>query len=352
MATNEVAADRAEPADRPIRPGVGDFARLVRVQAVGFEGFSFAIGPLLTGVALSIIEMSLFWLLGVLINGYIFALNDFVDLPRDRENPARAASPLVSGRISTAIALILSISFPLVAVAVIVAAGWPPLAVIAFVFFLMLGAVVNVYQKATDRPILMDSLFAVTMAAPLPVAAMAYTDRLPTVVWIATVFMFFLALELNSVAGNLKDLSSDLVTGFRTVAVVLGARATPDGRLEPGVRYRRYCVVLHGITVAAGLTGVVVSVGGSVWTVLVVVALCLAVTVAGCVDLYTLLAGSRRPSRRGREGYFAAGFVLMIAIIALNSDVSTFLYAVVVLLAWESLFGIRRYRTAAVGRSD
>ncbi|MFC9659351.1 UbiA family prenyltransferase [Nocardia sp. NPDC127606] len=352
MATTEVAADWVGPGDRPIRPGVGDFARLIRIQAVGFEGFSFAIGPLLTGVELSIIELSLFWLLGILINGYIFALNDFIDLPRDRNNPARAASPLVSGKISPAIALILSISFPLIAVAVIVAVGWPPTAVVAFAFFLILGAVVNVYQKATDRPILMDSLFAVTMAAPIPVAAVAYTDRIPAVVWIATVFMFLLALELNSIAGNLKDLSSDLVTGFRTVAVMLGAKTTPDGHLEPGPRYRRYCVALHGITVAVGLSGVAVSLRGFAWTDFVVVAICVTVSVVGSRDLYTLLVGSRRPSRRGREGYFAAGFILMTIVIALNADLSTFLYSMVVLLSWELLFGIRRYRSASVRRGD
>ncbi|WP_405145639.1 UbiA family prenyltransferase [Nocardia salmonicida] len=352
MATTGVAAGWAEPSDKPMRAGVGDFARLIRIQAVGFEGFSFAIGPLLIGAELSIIELSLFWLLGILVNGYIFALNDFIDLPRDRKNPARAASPLVSGRISPAIALILSISFPLIAVAVIVAVGWPPTAVVAFTFFLILGAIVNVYQKATDRPILMDSLFAVTMAAPIPVAAVAYTDRLPVVVWIATVFMFFLALELNSIAGNLKDLSSDLVTGFRTVAVMLGAKTTPDGYLVPGPRYRRYCVALHGITVALGLPGVVVSLRGTAWTDFVLVAICVAVTVAGCTNLYTLLAGSRRPSRRGREGYFAAGFVLMLIIIALNADLSTFLNSMVVLLSWELLFGIRRYRSASVRRND
>ncbi|MFD3458905.1 UbiA family prenyltransferase [Nocardia fluminea] len=352
MATKDVAADWAEPDDKPMRARFGDFARLIRIQAVGFEGFSFAIGPLLTGAELSIIELSLFWLLGILINGYIFALNDFIDLPRDRKNPARAASPLVSGRISPAIALILSISFPLIAVAVIVAVGWPHTAVVAFTFFLILGAIVNVYQKATDRPILMDSLFAVTMAAPIPVAAAAYADSIPVVVWIATAFMFFLALELNSIAGNLKDLSSDLVTGFRTVAVMLGANTTPDGYLEPGPRYRRYCVALHGITVTLGLSGVVVSLRGTTWIDFVLVAICVAVTVAGCTNLYRLLAGSRRPSRRGREGYFAAGFVLMVIIMALNADLSTFLYSMMVLLSWEVLFGIRRYRSASVRGND
>ncbi|MFB8005212.1 UbiA family prenyltransferase [Nocardia sp. NPDC056000] len=351
MTTGEAADSREELCDKPIRPRIDDFARLVRIQAVGFEGFSFAIGPLLTGVELSIVELSLFWLLGLLINGYIFALNDFVDLPRDRENPARVASPLVSGRISPAIALILSISFPVLALAVIVAVGWPPTAVIAFAFCLILGAVVNVYQKATDRPILMDSLFAVTMAAPVPVAAVAYTDRIPAIVWIATVFMFFLALELNSIAGNLKDLSSDLVTGFRTVAVVLGATATSDGHLAPGPRYRRYCVTLHALTVSCGLFGIVLSLRGFGWTDCAVVAICVAVTSVGCIDLYRLLVGSRRPSRRGREVYFAAGFVLMLLTIGLNADGSTFVSATLVMLFWELVFAIRRHRSASVRRS-
>ena len=42
---------------------------------------------------------------------------------------------------------------------------------------LVLGALVNVYQKATSHPLAMDLLFATTMAAPLPVSAPATAGR-------------------------------------------------------------------------------------------------------------------------------------------------------------------------------
>lgn len=321
-----------------------DHVRLIRLQAAGFEGFLFTIGALLTGSALTAPEICGLWLLGVLINSYIFALNNFVDLPRDRQNTARASSPLVSGSISPNTALILSMAFPILGMAVIGALGWPPIAIAAFAFFLILGAVVNVYQKLTERPILMDSLFALTMAAPIPVTAMATVDGLPSIVWIATAFLFFLALELNSVAGNLKDLASDSVTGFRTVAVVLGATMTREGYLRPGTRYRRYCIALHGVTTMIGLVGIAGSVRAVSWMNVAVIVACVIICAAGVWSLHRVLAGRRRPSARGRELYFAAGFAIMLVIIALNAEPTSFLYAVGALLLWELVFGIGRRR--------
>ena len=118
---------------------------------------------------------------------------------------------------------------PLTATIIIMASGWPLAAELPFVFMLILGGVVNLYQKLTRHPLMMDLLFATTMAAPLPVCSRAFLPHVTGLIWCAAAALFFLALQLNSVAGNLKDLESDRRTGFHTVAMSLGANIAPNG---------------------------------------------------------------------------------------------------------------------------
>jgi len=152
-----------------VRETVASIANLLRIHTAGFEGLVFILGPLLGGWRGSFWAFVSLLSLGVLINSYIFALNDLVDLPYDRANPARSRSPLVDGRVSERVALGLSVGLPLTATMIVMASGWPLAAELPFVFMLILGAVVNLYQKVTRHPLVMDLLFATTMAAPLPV---------------------------------------------------------------------------------------------------------------------------------------------------------------------------------------
>jgi 4-hydroxybenzoate polyprenyltransferase len=276
------------------------------------------------------------WTLGILINGYIFALNDVVDLPRDRLNPRRRTSALVSGRVSERVALTLALQLPFGAVLAIVLAGWTSGPVAVFIALLALGAVVNVYQKATRCPLAMDMLFAVTMAGPLPVTAWAVTGSVPAVVWLATATLFLLSLELNSVAGNLKDLGSDVGAGFTTVAVSRGARLDTNGALVSGRRYGSYVRRVHALTTAAALVTVgAASVGRPLAVQLGVASLAAGLVAWGARDLRRLLGGSRRPSATGREVWFAAGFALFLVAVALRAPVAAFVAALTALVVWE-----------------
>lgn len=319
-----------------------DILSLLRIHTAGFEGFIFLLGPMLAESSVPLPTGLLLWTLGVLINGYIFALNDLVDLPRDRLNPARQDSVLVAGRVSEQLALALSVVLPLVAVLLVTAADWGPGPQSVFVLLVLLAAIVNVYQKATRRPLLMDLLFALTMAGPLPVATWALTGSVSPIVWLGVVTLFLLSLELNSVAGNLKDLRSDLQTGFTTVATSSGAVLSPDGTLRPSRAYRRYVVSLHAAVTAAALATVAVAVvTRPLFVVVGVVAGAVALSAWGARDLKLLLTGRRPPSSRGRERYFAAGFALLLVAAAARAPGWTFPAAVAALAAWEMAFRSR-----------
>jgi len=318
---------------------VAAVVNLLRLQAAGFEGLAFVIGPLLAGWHPDAAEFGALWLVGVLINGYIFALNDLVDLARDRLNPAKARSPLVTGALSERFALLLAVLLPLAAMAVDVAAGWSRTGLLSFAGMAALGAFVNVYQKLTGHPIVMDGLFAVTMAAPIPVSTAGVGLKAGPLVWIVTAAMLFLSWELNSIAGNCKDLRSDQQTGFRTVAVSLGADVRSDGTLRPGRRYAAFCWSVHVPATGLALLAVLLATAGAAVGLRLAVGLGAVLLAAwGTLDLRRLLAGRRPPSRRGRERYFAAGGLLLLVAVAARADVVWFVTAMAVLAAWEVTF--------------
>lgn len=337
-----------------MRTSPTDLLRLLRLQAAGFQGFIFLMGPMLAGVSISIRQGVALWSIGVLLNGYIFALNDLVDLPFDRLNPVRRLSALVSGRVSERLALALSVALPLSSAILVALADWNPGPTVAFLVVLILAAFVNIYQKVTRRPLAMDLLFSVTMAAPLPVATWAIVGAVPAEVWMGSWVLFLLALELNSLAGNLKDLESDTRVGFRTVAISKGARLTEDGHLASGKRYRRYALALHiGATISA--VTLVMSAAGDLGrrAQLVIALLSLLVAILGTRDLIRMLRGRRRPSSTGREVYFASGFALLTLAAAILAPPPLFMAAVAALAGWElafrTAFGKSRHSRAADG---
>ena len=328
-------------------------ANLVRLHTAGFEGLIFVIGPLLTGWHATAAGMMCLWWIGVLVNGYIFALNDVVDLPHDRANPARSHSPLVNGSVSYRAALGLAVVLPLLATTLVIAARWPAGAATTFVLMLALGAATNIYQKVTHHPVLMDLLYATTMAAPLPVTAQAYSNTTTPLLWSSTVTLFLLALQLNSIAGNLKDLRSDQSTGFRTIAVSLGAHLREDHTLIAGNRYRTYCwTVQAGVSIAAGVTVSLAVAGRGQGTITCVAVTSGVVLAVGTWDLWRLLSGRRQPSRTGREYYFASGFALLIVAVGLRSAPAPFWAVLAAVASWEVLarhfWNMHRRRTRLV----
>jgi 4-hydroxybenzoate polyprenyltransferase len=324
-----------------MRDLVAGIANLTRIHTAGFEAFVFTVGPALAGWRGSGWGLASLWLIAVLVNGWIFALNDVIDLPFDKANPARKRSPLVDGRVSERLALTLAVSLPLAAVAIGALANWPASGEVPFIGLLVLATIVNIYQKATRHPLVMDSLFALAMAAPIPITAQAVTGHVPVVAWSATASLFFLALQLNSIGGNLKDLKSDRETGFNTIAVTRGATIAPDGSLDPGQRYSRYCWSVQVITTLSLLLTAGFAVHGrELPEVLAVAIVAVAVAVLGARDLHRVLRGVRRPSRRGTQMYFGGGFATFLVAVAAHSHLPVFLMAIGLLSIWSVGFSL------------
>lgn len=310
---------------------------LTRLHTAGWEAFVFVLGPLLVGVGPGDRTVLLLWASGIVVNAFIFTLNDLADLPRDRLDPRRQQSPLVSGEVSSAFALFLSCALPIALWLAIALDDWTAAAEASFAALLLLGTYLDMYQKTSPRvhPFALDILFAVCMAGPVPVGIAAVHRSVPAHAWAVTGALFLLFVGLNAVGGNLKDLPSDARTGFLTTALRLGVRSDGE-RLVFSPAYRRFLYAIGALPVpfvawvavlARGQHGIVVDVAAAV----VVTALLAAVQ----RDVHRLATGRRAPAARGREPFFALGVAAVVVVALLHAHVVGLLGALGVAAAWE-----------------
>jgi len=314
---------------------------LTRLHTAGWEGLIFVLGPLLVGANLFEPSVIRLWVLGILINAFIFVLNDLADLPRDRLDPSRQASPLVSGAISTPFALWLACALPIVMWLLIAPAGWPAQAQVSFAALLLLGSYLCVYQKTAAKvyPLLLDILFGVTMAGPIPVGIAAIGVTVPLYAWVLSIGFMILCIGLNAIGGNLKDLASDLDTGFRTTAIALGARPRSESGIELSRRYRVFLLLVGSLTVLAVLSATALSLDRhGRWfdgTLVIGVA---SLSFGLLLSLHRLATGARAPAPRGRERFFACGMAAVLVVSVAYARPLQLVAAFVVTLVWELAF--------------
>lgn len=319
---------------------IRDVLNLTRLHTAGWESLMFVLGPILVGRGLASRSVALLACLGLLINAFIFVVNDLADLPRDRLDPAKERSPLVSGSISLGFALALALVLPLVMWMLIAIDNWPVRSQLGFILMLALGAWLCVNQKTMERihPVVLDCLFAVTMAAPVPVSIEAIGEQVSTEAWLVTWAIAVLTFMLNSVGGNLKDLESDLDTGFRTSAIAFGVRVE-EGRV---VFTRAYGSLLIGGGLLASLPIVasgVLFVRNQPAAFGAAALGLLAVGMTGMnSDLWRLYRGRRPPHPRGRERFFFWGMGTVFVVVAFSGNAAGLATALFGAIAWEAGF--------------
>jgi 4-hydroxybenzoate polyprenyltransferase len=312
---------------------------LFRLHTAGWEILVFLSGPLLVRAHSDYVTWVVLAVLAVMVNSFIFVLNDLADLPRDRLDPSRTNSPLVSKAVSSATALTLAVALPVCMWVIIAADNWSRPASVAYALCMLLGAYLDVFQKTSKmvHPLILDLLFAIAMAAPTIVGIAAARERIPTVAWLFAAAFVALCLALNSIGGNLKDIESDLSTGFRTVAVALGVRMVGQ-RIDFSRAYVAYARALSVVIVVLLIWTGVDSAAGVTRVVVVVLVSLLGVGLISNVRSITI--GTRQPSPRGRDLYFVFGMAAYVVILAARSDLVLLAGVLGVVVAWEALFRV------------
>ena len=198
-----------------------------------FEYLSVAVIFPLMGSATAPKPLTGFHLLGILggavaFHIYVSLLNDIIDLPLDRTNPARAAYPLVSGRISRSTALAITLIQIPIAAAIIYWQSGPSAAYLAMTLALSMMTIYNIWGKRSSFPPAIDVIQGIGFSS-LVLYGAALTGGLTPLSWLAFTLGVLWMVIIN-LLGGLRDLHSDLAFGVNTTPIYFGMR--PYGKEE------------------------------------------------------------------------------------------------------------------------
>jgi 4-hydroxybenzoate polyprenyltransferase len=225
------------------------------VTFLRFEYLSVALIFPLLGAATAPNRLTGFHLLGILggafaFHIYVSLLNDIIDLPLDRTNPARAAYPLVSGRISPGTALLITLIQIPIAAAITYWQSGSLTAYLAMALALGMMTIYDVWGKWSPLPPAVDVIQGVGFSS-LVLYGAALSGGLTPLSWLAFALGIIWMVIIN-LLGGLRDLHSDLAFGVNTTPIYFGVR--PAGReqsIPPFVSYYGY--LLQAMMIVGGI---------------------------------------------------------------------------------------------------
>ena len=225
------------------------------VTFLRFEYLAVALIFPLIGAATASEPLTGFQLLGILGGGFAFhiyvsLLNDIIDLPLDRTNPARAAYPLVRGKISPSTALfIVLLQIPIAGVIIFWQSGSATV-YLSMALGLGMMTIYNIWGKRSSFPPAIDIIQGIGFSS-LVLYGAALTGGLTTLSWLAFA-IGIIWMVITNLLGGLRDLHSDLAFGVYTTPIYFGVR--PSGREESIPSFVTYYgYLLQVIMIAVGL---------------------------------------------------------------------------------------------------
>jgi 4-hydroxybenzoate polyprenyltransferase len=211
-----------------------------------FEYLAVALIFPLLGAATARDGLTVFRLLGIFggafaFHIYVSLLNDIVDLPLDRTNPARAEYPLVSGRISPGTALFITLLQIPVAAGIIYWQGGSPTSYLAMAVALGMMTIYDVWGKRFPVPPVVDVIQGIGFSS-LAFYGAALTGGVTPLTWLAFL-LGVLWMVIVNLMGGLRDLHSDLAFAVNTTPIYFGVRHSGTAMsIPPLVRYYGYSV--------------------------------------------------------------------------------------------------------------
>jgi 4-hydroxybenzoate polyprenyltransferase len=212
--------------------GFIELDRLVRVHFVFFCTLWALLGASTVRRNLGAGQIAALLAVGLCFHVYSMVLNDVLDLPVDRTQPARQNDPLVRGSIRPWQALVIALApIPLtIPLTMWLGGGAGAYAALAAAFGLM--AVYNAWGKSCPVPPLTDAAQGLSWGCLGLYGALALGGRPNVLTWVVLIYGTGFMLHINGIHGGLRDFDNDLASGARTTAIFLGARRGPDGRMH------------------------------------------------------------------------------------------------------------------------
>jgi len=185
-------------------------------------------------------------------NTFGYLMNDLIDLPLDRLDPARKTHPLVTGELSTsAVASVVWFQLPLLALLHLLG-GFGVQAGVWLVGTLICLSAYNLWGKTLGLPLLTDlalggSGFCFTLYGAT--ASGASSAELPLPIWSSAAAAGICLMMINAFHNNLRDLPYELPTPRCTTAKVLGASLSKSGAPRMGGLLASYGLLLQAVLI-------------------------------------------------------------------------------------------------------
>jgi 4-hydroxybenzoate polyprenyltransferase len=201
--------------------------RFVRLHQLFFTALWSCLGAATLGRDLSAGELGGLLAVTFCFHVYTYVLNDVIDLPIDRTQASRQNDALVRGVVRPSHALAIALLQPVLTIPLTVWLGGSLQAHLALAAgFVCMGAY-DIWGKRCAFPPLTDAIQGLAWGLLAVYAPLALGGEAGTLAWLVLAYAVVLTLFFNGIHGSLRDLDSDLASGARTTAIVMGARPAP-----------------------------------------------------------------------------------------------------------------------------
>ena len=204
--------------------------RLVRLHLLFFTALWPLLGAASIAHDLTIGELAALAGVALSFHVYAYVLNDVIDLPIDRTEPARQHDLLVSGAVRPSHALWLALAQPPLALALTTRLDARPGAYVTLAAAFALMGAYNLWGKRCPLPPATDAAQGLAWACLAIYATQALGAAPGVLTWMVAAYATVYIVWINGIHGGLRDLGNDRARSARTTAVFFGARPLPDGR--------------------------------------------------------------------------------------------------------------------------
>lgn len=193
--------------------------------------FLTAIAPVVGAISIGetrFIHLLYLFVLGCFAHIYGFALNHYHDVNLDRLSPELKDRPLVSGAIKRKHALIYLLTALILATIMVLL--YRNIAVLGF--FVIAVLLVTFYDLCNKKYIFMDFILATSVVFATIMGSATVSLQFTPFNYIIFALIFLGVINMNMIAGALKDVDHDILIGAKTIAIKLGVRVTSDRKLN------------------------------------------------------------------------------------------------------------------------
>jgi 4-hydroxybenzoate polyprenyltransferase len=226
---------------------IREYLKLARSYNAVLTGISPVMGAISMG-QFNLDLLLLLFLVGFLGHTYGFILNDIMDYKIDKTSKVMSKRPLISGTISVNKAWFLSIISMIGSFIIAIYIGYRLQSYFPIVILLISAIFISIYDLISKRFPFMDIFVVLGIFFLILYGAISSVGdifQITKLAWIVCILGSVQTLFMQIVAGGLKDVENDLLSGGKTGAIYLGVRII-DGKLFVPISFRS---IAYGIQI-------------------------------------------------------------------------------------------------------